>query len=90
MPPRDCRRRLAGDDLRSEIPLRTGRARQRARDLVFDFEPADDERRIEGWLSGAVADPTVGFTAEELAAHVRTEFSTLQLVVRGKSSNASV
>jgi hypothetical protein len=48
----------------------------RVRDLVFDFEPGDAERSIEGWLSGAVTDPTVGFTAEELATHVRTEFST--------------
>ncbi|MGH9015246.1 MAG: class I SAM-dependent methyltransferase [Acidimicrobiia bacterium] len=48
----------------------------RVRDLVFDFDPGDAERSIETWLSGAVTDPTVGFTAEELATHVRTEFST--------------
>lgn len=48
----------------------------RLRDLVFDFDPGEAERSIEGWLSGAVSDPRVGFTAEELAAHVRSEFST--------------
>jgi SAM-dependent methyltransferase len=48
----------------------------RVRDLVFDFEPGDADSSIEAWLSGAVTDPTVGFTAEELATHVRTEFST--------------
>jgi len=48
----------------------------RVRDLVFDFEPVDAERNIKDWLLGAVTDPTVGFTAEELATHVRTEFST--------------
>jgi SAM-dependent methyltransferase len=48
----------------------------RVRDLVFDFEPGDVDSSIEAWLSGAVTDPTVGFTAEELATHVRTEFST--------------
>lgn len=48
----------------------------RVRDLVFDFEPGDAERSIEAWLSGAVTDPSVGFTAQELATHVRTEFST--------------
>jgi SAM-dependent methyltransferase len=48
----------------------------RLRDLVFDFEPGDAESSIEAWLSGAVTDPTMGFTAEELATHVRTEFST--------------
>lgn len=48
----------------------------RLRDLVFDFAPGDAERRIEAWMSGAVTDPTVGWTAEELAEHVRGEFST--------------
>ena len=48
----------------------------RLHDLVFDFEPADAGSSIEAWLSGAVTDPTTGFTAEELATHVRTEFST--------------
>jgi len=48
----------------------------RVRDLVFDFEPGDADSSIEAWFSGAVTDPAVGFTAEELATHVRTEFST--------------
>lgn len=48
----------------------------RLRDLVFDFGPGDTDTSIEAWLTGAVIDPTVGFTAEELATHVRTEFST--------------
>ena len=47
------------------------------RDLVFDLEPDDVEDGIEEWMSGAVDDPTRGFTAEELAEHVRKEFSTL-------------
>jgi hypothetical protein len=46
------------------------------RDLVFDFEPRDAERSIEAWLAGAVTDPAAGFTADELATHVRTEHST--------------
>lgn len=48
----------------------------RVRDLVFDFEPGDADTSIEAWLAGAATNPTVGFTAEELATHVRTEFST--------------
>ncbi|HWC68326.1 MAG TPA: class I SAM-dependent methyltransferase [Acidimicrobiales bacterium] len=48
----------------------------RLRDLVFDFAPHEAEDRIEGWLSGAVTDRAVGWTAEELAEHVRGEFST--------------
>jgi SAM-dependent methyltransferase len=48
----------------------------RLRDLVFDFEPAQADERITPWLSGAVSDPARGWTAEELAEHVRSEFST--------------
>lgn len=46
------------------------------RDLVFDFDPNDVERGVEAWCSGAVTDPADGYTAEELATHVRIEFST--------------
>ena len=48
----------------------------RLRDLVYDFDPTEAGPRIEAWLSGAVADPAVGWTADELADHVRSEFST--------------
>jgi hypothetical protein len=43
---------------------------------VFDFDPAHADARIEAWLAGAVSDPAVGWTAGELAEHVRIEFST--------------
>jgi ubiquinone/menaquinone biosynthesis C-methylase UbiE len=48
----------------------------RLRDLVFDFTPAEAEDRIESWMSAAVTDAAVGWTAGELAEHVRGEFST--------------
>jgi ubiquinone/menaquinone biosynthesis C-methylase UbiE len=48
----------------------------RLRDLVFDFDPSDADERIEAWMSGAVTDSATGWTAEELAEHVRGEFST--------------
>jgi SAM-dependent methyltransferase len=48
----------------------------RLRDLVFDFVPADAEARIEAWMAGAAIDAAVGWTADELAEHVRGEFST--------------
>lgn len=46
------------------------------RDLVFDLEPDDVEEGIADWMSGAVDDPEKGFTADDLAEHVRDEFST--------------
>jgi SAM-dependent methyltransferase len=48
----------------------------RLRDLVFDFEPGEAPARIAEWLAGAVDDPVRGWTAEELAEHVRIEHST--------------
>jgi hypothetical protein len=48
----------------------------RLHDLVFDFEPADAAARIAAWLEGAVDDPARGWTADELAEHVRLEHST--------------
>ncbi len=48
----------------------------RIRDLIFDFDPAEAEARIDEWMSGAVDDPAKGWTAAELAEHVRIEFST--------------
>lgn len=48
----------------------------RLRDLVFDFLPAEAEARIESWMAGAVSDAAAGWTAAELAEHVRGEFST--------------
>ena len=48
----------------------------RLRDLVYDFEPRDVEQAMAAWMSGAVDDPAVGWTAAELAEHVRIEYST--------------
>jgi SAM-dependent methyltransferase len=53
----------------------------RLRDLVFDFDPADANQHIEAWLAGAATDTSRGWTAAELAEHVRTEFSTYRWVL---------
>jgi SAM-dependent methyltransferase len=46
------------------------------RDLVYDFEPADSNERIEDWLAGAAPAPTEGWTRRELETHVQSEHST--------------
>jgi cyclopropane fatty-acyl-phospholipid synthase-like methyltransferase len=46
------------------------------RDLVFDFGPSESGDAIAQWMAGAASDPRRGYTARELAEHVRTEFST--------------
>ena len=48
----------------------------RLRDLVFDLDPEQIEPSIEAWMARAVDDPARGYTAEEFAEHVRTEYST--------------
>jgi ubiquinone/menaquinone biosynthesis C-methylase UbiE len=48
----------------------------RLHDLVFDLVPNDVEPWLEAWLAGAVDDPARGYTAAELAEHVRLEHST--------------
>jgi SAM-dependent methyltransferase len=46
------------------------------RDLVYDFEPAEADPRIEEWLAGAAPTPAEGWTRTELAEHVGDEYST--------------
>jgi ubiquinone/menaquinone biosynthesis C-methylase UbiE len=48
----------------------------RLRDLVYDFRPSQAEAVLERWMAGAVADPAAGYTREDFAEHIRTEFST--------------
>jgi SAM-dependent methyltransferase len=48
----------------------------RVRDLVYGFGPEEIDERVAGWMAWAVDDPAVGYTAEEYATHLRTEFST--------------
>jgi cyclopropane fatty-acyl-phospholipid synthase-like methyltransferase len=49
----------------------------RLSDVVYGFEPADAEQRIEAWISATVADDVErGWTRAELAEHVRDEHST--------------
>lgn len=48
----------------------------RLRDLVYSFPVEEIEPRIERWLAGGAPTADRGWTSEELATHVRTEFST--------------
>ena len=48
----------------------------RLHDLVHDFTPAEATDALERWMSGAADDPAVGYTRDDLARHVRTEFGT--------------
>jgi SAM-dependent methyltransferase len=48
----------------------------RLRDLAYDFAPAQVEGAFGAWLANAASDPATGYTAGDLAQHIKTEFST--------------
>ena len=48
----------------------------RLHDLIFDFQPAEAGAVLDDWLDGAAEDPSLGYTREDYAEHLRTEFST--------------
>ncbi len=48
----------------------------RLRDLVYSFPLEETESRINAWVAGGAPSADRGWTPEELATHVRTEFST--------------
>ena len=50
----------------------------RVRDLIYDFAPAQAPEFLDRWLAGAATDPEQGYTAADLAEHVRTEHSTFR------------
>jgi SAM-dependent methyltransferase len=51
------------------------------RDIVYDFEPEEAPARIGEWLAGASDDPDVGYTAEDLVEHLRSEHCTYRSVL---------
>jgi len=48
----------------------------RLRDLVYDTTPGRLEEHLRTWFAGAADDPASGYTAADLAGHVRSEHST--------------
>jgi ubiquinone/menaquinone biosynthesis C-methylase UbiE len=48
----------------------------RLRDLIYDFTPAEAAMVFQSWLDHASADPARGYTSQDYAVHIRTEFST--------------
>jgi SAM-dependent methyltransferase len=47
----------------------------RLRDLIYDFGPAEAEAVFAGWLGHAARHPADGYTSQDYAEHIRTEFS---------------
>jgi SAM-dependent methyltransferase len=50
----------------------------RLRDLIYDFRPDQAAEVFRRWFDHAAKDPADGYTAEDYAEHIRTEFSTFR------------
>jgi SAM-dependent methyltransferase len=50
----------------------------RLHDLIFDCQPAEAEAIVDAWLEDAADDPSLGYTRDDFAQHLRTEFSTFR------------
>jgi ubiquinone/menaquinone biosynthesis C-methylase UbiE len=50
----------------------------RLHDLIFDFQPAEAEAVLDAWLADAADDASLGYTRDDFAQHLRTEFSTFR------------
>lgn len=50
----------------------------RLHDLIFDCPPSEAEAVVDAWLEDAADDPSLGYTRDDFAEHLRTEFSTFR------------
>jgi SAM-dependent methyltransferase len=50
----------------------------RLRDLIYDFRPAEAAEVFQSWFDHAATDPAAGYTTQDYAEHIRTEFSTFR------------
>jgi len=50
----------------------------RMRDLIYDFAPGEAAEVFQGWFDHAATDPAAGYTSQDYAEHIRTEFSTFR------------
>lgn len=53
----------------------------RLRDLIYDFSPSEVDTIFQGWFDNAADDPAEGYTAEDYATHIRTEYSTFRFLL---------
>jgi SAM-dependent methyltransferase len=53
----------------------------RLRDLVYSFDLGEAETFVEAWIASGAASSSVGWTPEELRAHVRDEHSTFAWIL---------
>jgi SAM-dependent methyltransferase len=60
----------------------------RLRDLIFDFQPSEADALIRRWLAHAADDPARGYTRDDLAEHIRSEYSTFRWLLEPMLSAA--
>jgi SAM-dependent methyltransferase len=47
-------------------------------DLIYDFQPQQAAEVFGRWLANAATDPAEGYTREDYAEHIRSEYSTFR------------
>jgi hypothetical protein len=57
-------------------------------DIIFSFDPEEAETALAGWCAAAPTDPAHGWTAAQLAEHVRTEYSTFSWLLEAMIERA--
>ena len=62
----------------------------RLRDLIYDFRPAETEEVFRNWFGHAARDPAEGYTGEDYAEHIRTEFSTFRWLLEPMLAEAGL
>lgn len=50
----------------------------RLHDLIYDFQPGEAAAVFGRWLGAAATDPELGYTSQDYAEHIRSEFSTFR------------
>lgn len=50
----------------------------RLHDLIYDVLPSQADQIFQRWLDNPSDDPATGYTCEDFAEHIRTEYSTFR------------
>lgn len=57
------------------------------RDIAFDFAPSETTASLNAWLKAAPSDAATGYTRNDMAKHVREEFSTFSWLLEESLRN---
>jgi hypothetical protein len=62
----------------------------RLHDLIFDFQPNQAGAVLDAWLEDAAEDASLGYTRDDFAEHLRTEFSAFRWLFEPMLTSAAL